>query len=709
MTWRRSAGATAVWVVVTVLVAACPARPASAQGGQALVVDAGDDQVVAPPAVAALHGFVTSDALVTVRWQMVSGPGPVEFRDPTAQSTEVALTVAGTYILRLNASDGVAAAGDDVTIVVAAANLAPIVSAGADQTISISDTAALSGEVSDDGLPGGRLTTAWSVVGGPGTVSMPDATTISARARFGAAGAYVLRLTGSDGVATTSDDVTVMVTTVNARPRVSAGRDQSVALPAAATLSGTASDDGEGAPPGLTLAWSVTQGPGAVRFESPSSATTVARFAVAGTYALRLTASDGALRADDDLTVVVAPPPAAAGLIAAFGFDEGTGTAIPDHAGRGVALTRHGATWESAGRYNGAMAFDGVRDRLVGPAITLPATFTMMAWIRNPSEAPFETVIAVGVGRSLKLLSQEIVFVTPEGDLSFGRGGAPDRWYHLAVTSDGATVRAYLDGAPLGPPQPRALPPFTGPLQLGAWPLGASVDFFAGWLDDVRIYDRALSMAEIGRDKAVPIGGKRAPDTEAPSVRIDALADQDPLADVVTIGAAAADDVGVAGVRFHVDGVAFGPEVTAPPYWVSWDTRTVANGAHAIHAEARDSGGNVARSSTVTVTVTNPRPAAANRPPIVSAGFDIAVKWSTPAVLQGSVGDDGLPAPPGAVTLSWSVVSGPGEPVFERRHAADTRVTFPVAGAYVLRLTASDGVLAASDDVTVTVDPPGGR
>jgi len=695
------------WVATAAVIAAVSTGGAQARGGQTLVVNAGDDQVVAQPAVAELHGRVTSDELVTVRWQMVSGPGPVEFRDATAQDTEVALATAGTYVLRLNASDGASAAGDDVTIVVVAATQAPTVSAGPDQTIAISDTATLDGAVADDG-PDARLRFAWTLLGGPGTVTMPDAATLRARATFGAAGTYVLRLTVSDGATAASDDVTITVTAVNGRPRVSAGPDRSVALLSSALLAGTASDDGAAAPPGLLVLWSVVKGPGAVTFESPSTAATAVRFAVAGTYVLRLTASDGLLQAHDDVTVVAVPPPAATALMAAYGFDEGAGMTVPDRSGRDVTLTRHGARWEAAGRHHGAMAFDGVRDRLEGAPVTLPATFTMMAWLLDPSEMPFETLIAVGAGRAMKLLSREISFTTPEGDLAFGPAGSPGMWHHVAVTCDGATVRAFLDGVALGQPHPAALEPFTGPLQVGAWPLGAPVDFLGGWLDDVRIYGRALSAAEIARDMATPIGGRRAPDTDAPQVRIDAIADGDTLDEVVTIGAVAADDVGVVGVRFLVDGVALGTEVTAPPYWASWDTRTVANGEHALQAAARDTAGNVAHSATVTVTVTNPRQRAANRAPTVSAGFDISVTSPTPALLQGAVTDDGLPSSPGAVTMTWSVVSGPGEPVFERPHAPDTLVRFPGPGAYVLRLTASDGALAASDDVTVTVGPPGG-
>lgn len=701
-----SAAGASRWVAAAILVATIAAGDGQAHGGQTLVVNAGDDQVVPLPAIAELRGSVTSDALVTVRWQVVTGPGSVEFRDPTAPHTEVALASAGTYVLRLNASDGVAAAGDDVTIVVVAPTQAPTVSAGPDQTIAASDTATLDGAIAADG-PDARLRFSWTLVGGPGTVTMPDASTLRARATFGAAGTYVMRLTVSDGTTAASDDVTITVTAVNARPRVSAGPDRRVTLPATATLTGTVSGDAA-APAGPTLAWSVTKGPGAVRFDSPSSAATAARFAVAGTYALRLTASDGMLQAHDEVTVVVGPPPAATGLMAAYGFDEGAGMTVPDRSGHGVTLTRRGARWESAGRHDGAMAFDGVRDRLEGPALTLPAAFTMMAWMLNPSEMPFETLVAVGAGRAVKLLSREIAFATPAGDLAFGPAGRPGLWHHVAVTCDGATVRAFLDGVALGQPHAVALEPFTGPLQIGAWPLGTPVDLLGGWLDDVRIYDRALSPAEIARDMATPIGGQRAPDTDAPDVRIDAIGDGDTLDEVVTIGAVAADDVGVAGVRFIVDGVALGTEVTAPPYWASWDTRTVANGEHALQAAARDSAGNVGHSATVTVMVTNPRQRAANRAPTVTAGFDISVTSPTPALLQGAVTDDGLPSSPGTVTMTWSVVSGPGEPVFERPHAPDTLVRFPGPGAYVLRLSASDGLLTATDDVTVTVVPAGG-
>src|SRR5947199_8048464 len=50
---------------------------------------------------------------------------------------------------------------------------------------------------------------------------------------------------------------------------------------------------------------------------------------------------------------------AASGLVAAYGFDEGSGSAVADASGRGNAGTVSNTAWSSAGRYSGALSFDG--------------------------------------------------------------------------------------------------------------------------------------------------------------------------------------------------------------------------------------------------------------------------------------------------------------------------------------------------------------
>lgn len=94
-----------------------------------------------------------------------------------------------------------------------------------------------------------------------------------------------------------------------------------------------------------------------------------------------------------------------------------------------------------------------------------------------------------------------------------------------------------------------------------------------------------------------------------------------------------------------------------------------------------------------------------NRAPTVSTGPDQSITLPASAALDGSVSDDGRPDPTPAV--AWSKVSGPGTVAFSAPSSEDTSATFSAAGTYVLRLTADDGALTASDEVTVEVREAG--
>ncbi len=93
-----------------------------------------------------------------------------------------------------------------------------------------------------------------------------------------------------------------------------------------------------------------------------------------------------------------------------------------------------------------------------------------------------------------------------------------------------------------------------------------------------------------------------------------------------------------------------------------------------------------------------------NAAPSVDAGPDRAVNLGEAAALDGSASDDGVPASPGAVAVSWSQASGPGTATFADANAAATTASFDVGGTYVLRLTATDGELVTHDFTTVTVN-----
>ena len=230
-----------------------------------------------------LNGIVTDDGLpsgaaLTTTWSKVSGPGTVVFANANAASTSATFAEAGTYVLRLTANDSELSSSDELTVTVEAANLAPVVNAGADQTVTLPATASLSGSVSDDGKPAGAtVTSTWSKVSGPGTVTFANANALSTTATFSVAGTYVLQLTADDTEYTSSDTVTIIVNPVppNAAPVVNAGPDQIIQPPATTTgLIGTAEDDG--LPPGssLTYLWTKVSGPGVVTFSAPTALVT---------------------------------------------------------------------------------------------------------------------------------------------------------------------------------------------------------------------------------------------------------------------------------------------------------------------------------------------------------------------------------------------------------------------------------------------------
>jgi hypothetical protein len=97
-----------------------------------------------------------------------------------------------------------------------------------------------------------------------------------------------------------------------------------------------------------------------------------------------------------------------------------------------------------------------------------------------------------------------------------------------------------------------------------------------------------------------PTGGG---DTTAPTVSITAPTGGATVSGTVTLSANAADNVGVAGVQFQVDGANAGGEVTSAPYTLAWNSGAVASGAHTVTAIARDAAGNRTTSGAVSVTV----------------------------------------------------------------------------------------------------------
>jgi hypothetical protein len=79
-------------------------------------------------------------------------------------------------------------------------------------------------------------------------------------------------------------------------------------------------------------------------------------------------------------------------------------------------------------------------------------------------------------------------------------------WTHLAMTYDGMTLRMYVDGQLVDSQAVSGtITTSTNPLRLG----GNAVwgEYFAGLIDEVRLYNRAQSATEIQTDMVTPVGG----------------------------------------------------------------------------------------------------------------------------------------------------------------------------------------------------------
>jgi VCBS repeat-containing protein len=571
-------------------------------------VDAGPDQTITLPASASLDGTVTDDGLpdqpgiVTTTWSQVSGPGTVSFADASAVDTTASFSTAGTYVLRLTASDSELSGSDEVSITVLStgANQAPVVYAGPDQTITLPASASLDGTVTDDGLPNppGTVTTTWSQINGPGTVTFADASAVDTTASFSEAGTYRLRLTADDGAFSRSDDVTIAVLPpTNQTPVVNAGPDQTITLPASASLDGTVTDDGLPDPPGaVTTTWSQVSGPGAVTFADASAVDTTASFSEAGTYVLRLTADDGAFSTSDEVSITVLPRGNQAPAV----------NAGPDQT----------ITLPASASLDGTVTDDGLPD----PPGAVTTTWSRVS---GPGTVTFANASAV------------------DTTASFSAAGA----YVLRLTANDSALSSSDDVTiTVLPPTNQAPVVNAGPDQMITLPVNASLD---GTVTD------------------------------------DGL--PNPPGAVTTTWS-----------QINGPGIVTFADASAVDTTASFSEA----GTYVLRLTAYD--GALSASDDVIITVSPPP----NQAPVVNAGPDQTITLPASASLDGTVTDDGLPNPPGAVTTLWSRVSGSGTVTFADASAVDTTASFSEAGTYVLRLTAYDSALSSNDRVTITVQPP---
>jgi glucose/arabinose dehydrogenase len=205
------------------------------------------------------------------------------------------------------------------------------------------------------------------------------------------------------------------------------------------------------------------------------------------------------------------------GLVAVYSFNEGTGTSAADASGNGHTGVISGAAWSTLGKYGNALSFDGVNDWVTVNATSLlniTGAITMEAWV-FPIATTGVRDILIKEGSNVDIYNlyarngngrpESNVFVGGSNRVAQGTAALTvNVWTHVAGTYDGTTVRVFINGvqtasaAVSGP-----IATSTGVLRIGG--NGLWGEFFQGRLDEIRIYNRALSQAEIQTDMNTPV------------------------------------------------------------------------------------------------------------------------------------------------------------------------------------------------------------
>jgi hypothetical protein len=276
------------------------------------------------------------------------------------------------------------------------------------------------------------------------------------------------------------------------------------------------------------------QGIGCTNFVQIATATTNSysdTSVVGGTsYSYRIRAADSSGNQSLNYTSIISATTGGSavlpGLVAAYGFAAGSGTTTADASGNNLTGTlAGGTTWTTAGKYGNALAFDGTTSYVdLGnpPALQLTGSMTWSAWIFATANPPDDGQIIAKAGDSD---GWQFKTSPDTGPHTFGvavsasttahtqrystTSRALNTGYHVTGVYNATAqtldiyVNGVLDNGVLSGTVPAAQFNSGQNVNIGR---RAGGFYFQGIIDEVRIYNRALTQTEIQTDMTTPIG-----------------------------------------------------------------------------------------------------------------------------------------------------------------------------------------------------------
>ncbi len=412
-------------------------------------------------------------------------------------------------------------------------------------------------------------------------------------------------------------------------------------------------------------------------------------------YRVRATDAAGNFSGYSNTAGATTSPPSG-GLLAGYAFDEGAGSTITDLSGNNITGTVFNTIW-TTGKYGGALSFNGAGSYidLGNPtALQLTGSMTWSAWIYAAADPPDDGQIVAksndASGWQFKT-SPDTGVETFAIAVSPSSGGRVQRysntiralntWYYVAGVYNASAqtldiyVNGQLDNGVISGTAPAAQATPAVNVNIGRR-TGGNGYYFNGVIDNLRIYDRALSQAEIQSDMNTPLGV--APDSQPPTAPSNLAATPISSSQIDLSWSASTDDVGVTGYLVEsCQGVGcanFTQIGTAPS--ASFSSTGLALGtSYSYRVRATDAAGNLSDYSTVAIAVT---PAPDTTPP------------SAPSNLTATAVNSSQ------ITLTWTASTDAGGlHGYSIERCLTDSCTFSVISPYVTSITFNDTGLGA--------------